>query len=268
VEYRFTGGWEKTEDRAFTQWIRPKYDVPIGSNTLITAINNIGGKTSFTFGAPHSYKIGQWVKVEGTSSYNGIQKIIAVGTTSITIDEDYTTNTFAGTPRVRLEKHCTYLVYESKSKRYFDLTYTPNWFIINLKGTYYKYDLSKQGVTLFKNTWYAISINLSNSFDQLSLFIYETIEQTGLSDPNHTAELNSVYTKTKDLPDTKMPDGHAWKLLACPTDLTNIRIFTTPIEEEQQNVVLSQYVVNDTHLTLLVDNATPQLRLPKVTNPR
>ena len=40
------------------------------------------------------------------------------------------------------------------------------------------------------------------------------------------------------------------------------------IEEEQQNVVLSQYVVNDTHLTLLVDNATPQLRLPRVTNPR
>ena len=79
VEYRYTGGWKKTEDRAFTQWIRPKYDVPIGSNTLITAINNIGGKTSFTFGAPHSYKIGQWVKVEGTTSYNGIQKIIAMG---------------------------------------------------------------------------------------------------------------------------------------------------------------------------------------------
>ena len=194
--------------------------------------------------------------------------MIAVGTMSITIDEDFSTTTFSGTPRVRLEKNCTYLVYEDSSQRYFGLTFTPNWYIIEINGTYYKYDLSTQGLILEKDKWYAICINASNSFDQLSLFIYETVEQTGLVDPNITADLKLSFSETKNYPNTSVPDNHSWKLLACDTDLTNIRIFTKPIEEEQQNIILSQYVVNDTHLTLLVDNATPQLRLPRVTNPR
>jgi hypothetical protein len=268
VEYRYKGGWTINDDRAFTNWIRPQYNLPIGVNTLITTINNIGGKASFTIGAGHTYKISDWVKVEGTTSYNGIQKIIAVGTTSITIDDTYSTNTFSGTPRVRLEKNCTYIVYEGESQRYFSLTFTPNWYIIEINSTYYKYDLSAQGLSLNKDNWYAVCINASNSFDQLSLFIYETEEQTGLIDPNITADLKLRFSETKDYPNTTVPNNHAWKLLAADTDLTNIRIFTKPIEEEEQNVVLSQYVVNDTHLTELVDNASPQLRLPRVTNPR
>ena len=271
VEYRFNGGWTEDEDRAFTNWIRPQYTTPIGVNTLIISITNMGGQVSFTLGpigTEHSYKIGDWVKVEGTTSYNGIHKIIAVGTTSITLDEAYSTDTFTGTPRVRLEKNCTYIVYEGESLRYFGLTYTPNWYIIEINGVYYKYDLSSKNLSLNKDKWYAISINISNSFDQISLFIYETIKDQGAIDPNLTSELELKFSETKNLPATSVPDNHAWKLLASDTDLTNIRIFTKPIEEEQQNVVLSQYVVNDTHLTLLVDNATPQLRLPRVTNPR
>jgi hypothetical protein len=268
VEYRYKGGWTVNDDRAFTNWIRPQYNLPIGPNVLITTISNIGGKASFTVGVNHNFKIGDWVKVEGTTSYNGIQKIIAVGTSSITIDEAYSTNTFTGTPRVRLEKNCTYLVYEGESQRYFSLTFTPNWYIIEINSTYYKYDLSAQGLSLNKDNWYAICINASNSFDQLSLFIYETEEQTGLIDPNITADLKLVFSETQNYPNTEVPNNHAWKLLAADTDLTNIRIFTKPIEEEEQNVVLSQYVVNDTHLTELVDNASPQLRLPRVTNPR
>ena len=268
VAYRYDGGWADTEDRAITHWIRPKYNNPVGANILITAIGNIGGKATLTLDVPHTYKIGDWVSVKGTNSYNGIQKILAVGTNSITINEDYIDNILTGTPRVNLEKHATYLVYESDTKRFVSYSYTPNWFIIELDGTYYKYDLKAQGLSLTKDTWYAINTNISNSFGQISLFIYETVEQTGLIDPSKTAQLEQSFVETKVLPKTSIPNENAWKLLASPTDLTNIRIFTKPIEEEEQNLVLSQYVVNDTHLTLLLDNAVPQLRLPKVENPR
>jgi hypothetical protein len=268
VAYRYNGGWSATDDRAITHLIRPQYDNPIGNNVLITSIGNIGGKATLTLDSPHSYKIGEWVYVKGTNSYNGIQKIIAVGTNSITIAEDYVDDILIGTPRIRLEKHATYLVYESDTERFVSYSYTPNWFIIELNGAYYKYDLESQGLSLNKDTWYAISTNISNSFNQISLFIYETTEQTGLIDPSMTAELKQSFVETKELPETVIPNDHSWKLLAAPTDLTNLRIFKKPIEEEQQNLVLSQYVVNDTHLSLLVDNAVPQLRLPKVTNPR
>jgi hypothetical protein len=57
-------------------------------------------------------------------------------------------------------------------------------------------------------------------------------------------------------------------LLGCDLDITNIRIWKNPIEEELQELLLSQYVVKDTHLALLLDNASPRLLLPKETNPR
>jgi hypothetical protein len=56
--------------------------------------------------------------------------------------------------------------------------------------------------------------------------------------------------------------------LGSPIDLTNIRIFELPIEEESHDAVLNQYVVRDTQLAILVDNAIPQLKLMRLENPR
>jgi hypothetical protein len=67
---------------------------------------------------------------------------------------------------------------------------------------------------------------------------------------------------------TALADGHSWKLLACTLDFTNLRLWNAPLEEELQDLVLSQYVVKDTHLTEMIDNASPELLLGKVTNPR
>jgi hypothetical protein len=50
--------------------------------------------------------------------------------------------------------------------------------------------------------------------------------------------------------------------------LTNLRIFVKPIEIDQQSLVLSQYVVADNQLADVIDNASPELRLATVTNPR
>ena len=70
------------------------------------------------------------------------------------------------------------------------------------------------------------------------------------------------------MPAISVPDDHTWKLLGCESDLTNIRIWSQPIEEDLQELILSQYVVKDSHLALLLDNASPELLLPTVSNPR
>ena len=64
------------------------------------------------------------------------------------------------------------------------------------------------------------------------------------------------------------PDLHDWSIMGCQSDLTNIRIWSDPIEEELQELILSQYVVKDSHLALVIDNASPELLLPTATNPR
>jgi hypothetical protein len=275
VEYRYNQGWTNKEDRAFTFWIRPKYINPIGSNIPITSISNSSGKVKLnTAGLPtgsSTILVGDWISVAGTTSYNGIHKIIAVGSTSVDIDVDYVTNTFQGMPRFNKETSNQFMVYESSTlppSQLVSFTHTPNWFIIKINDTYFKYNLKLQNVTLVKDSWYAFTINLNSLAKQLSLFIYETFTQTGVINSNLSSSLNSIFAETKQYEPMVVVDSNAWRLLGCNMDITNIRIWKKPIEEELQNLILSQYVVKDTHLTLLLDNASPQLLLPNESNPR
>jgi hypothetical protein len=277
VKYRYTGGWTATDNRAFTFWFRPQYLKPIGKNVLITTItNNSGNPMITTPGLPlgtEEIKAGDWIVIRGTTSYNGIQPVKSVDATTktVTLDIPYIDSTISNTAKLNKEVSNTFISYDTDDARnftYVQLTYTANWFIIKLNNTYYKYDLSKSSIVLTKGKWYAATINLNNLAKQLSLFLYNTVELAGAINPDRTADLTNIYVNTQTIPTISIPEGYAWKLLGCQTDLTNIRIWSQPIEEDLQELILSQYVVKDSHLALLLDNASPELLLPTVTNPR
>ena len=279
VKYRYEKGWLNTDNRAFTFWFRPQYLKPIGKNVVISSITNNAGNPMITVpinSLPTSadeIKPGDWIAVRGTTSYNGIQEVKSIDTTTntLTLNIPYINSTISVAAKFNKEVSNTFISYDTDTTTptsYVALTYTTNWFIIKLNDTYYKYDLSKSSLVLTKGKWYAATINLNNLAKQLSLFLYNTTEVTGSINPDRTAELANVYTNTQTVPAISVPDGHAWKLLGCETDLTNIRIWSQPIEEDLQELILSQYVVKDSHLALLLDNASPELLLPTVTNPR
>jgi len=268
IEYRYNKGWGLNDDRAFTFWIRPTYTNPIGPNVAITGISNSSGKVKLnTSGLPiyaNALNVGDWVNVAGTASYNGLHKIIAVGATSIDIDTPYINSTTQGTPRFNREASNNFMIYENSlipPTDYVSFTYTPNWFIIKIGDTYFKYNLNAQGLTLLHDNWYAFVININSIAQQISLFGYNTVKDTGAINPENTSQLNQIFVETKLYTPIAIPDSNSWKLLGSNTDITNIRIWSKPIEEELQELILSQYVVKDTHLTLLLDNAAPQLLL-------
>jgi len=275
VEYRYNQGWDSKENRAFTFWVRPKYDNPIGSNIIITGISVTNGNVKLsTPSLPTGSAAiipGDWVSVAGTTSYNGIHKVIAVGANSIDIDTTYIDNTFQGTPRFNKEASNEFLVYENTltpSIKFVSFVHTPNWFIIKINDTYYKYHLKSQNTSLVKDSWYGIVINLNSIAQQLSLFIYETIQTSGAINSDVSSTLTNIFTETKTYTPILVENSYAWRLLGCTMDITNIRIWKKPIEEELHDLILSQYVVRDTHLTLLLDNAAPSLLLDKATNPK
>ncbi len=276
VKYRYDKGWANDESRAFTFWIRPKYNNPIGSNVLITLIENSSGNVKLTTGGlPTGVDViisGDYVAVSGTNSYNGIHKVIGIVGDSIIIDTPYVDSVISGTPRFNKESSVNFISYDNDNVTSpdvkFSLSYTPNWFIVEMNGVYHKFSMASQNLTLMKGNWYAFTININAIANQLSLFIYKTVEKTGAINPDRTGTLSPVYVLTKTVNGVTIADDYSWRLLGSDTDLTNIRIWNQPIEEELQDLILSQYVVKDTHLTLLLDNASPQLLLNRETNPR
>jgi len=107
--------------------------------------------------------------------------------------------------------------------------------------------------TFENDNWYIFVINYNELANQFSIFVYQEKE----------SKLQKVYKNTWNDATIKEDTTGEWKLYGSECKFTNFRVWKAPIEEDEQISVLQQYVVNDTHLTTLVDNATPELLLQK-----
>ena len=264
VVYRYVDGWSNNENRSFTFWASPSYSVGLGSKKSMTGvIANTEGNTVVTTTYDNTFIVGDWVYLTQSGNYNGIQKVIEVNDRDITLDVPFDGG-LGVNPRIRTVSSAHFMSFGDS----FNLTIAYQYFIIETATERFIFDLSEQNVTLDGEEWYAFVININNTFNQVSLFLYQAQEQTGVASVTETADLNLIYEKTITNTVGEVSGNNAWKLLGSDTDITNVRLFKRPIEEEERSLVLSQYVVQDTSLSLIVDNASPRLRMPKITNPK
>jgi len=126
------------------------------------------------------------------------------------------------------------------------------------------------GLNLENNVWYGLVFNLSNTFSQTSCNLYRL-------DPNSNRQAPSSATKTlvSRLNETKTftspyvwPAVKNWMLMPSKMDATNIRIFQKTIGQDQHTNVLQQYVVRDSQLAHVIDNAIPSVQLRRYSQSR
>lgn len=114
------------------------------------------------------------------------------------------------------------------------------------------------GVALSIDKWYAFVINISNEFAQLGVNIWQ---------PNDvSSDMDMIFEKSIGITPSAFDAQQAWRLKASPLWLTNVRVFDRMMEQEKQNLVLSQLIVQDSEKAILIDNSRPLLRIPRVTN--
>jgi hypothetical protein len=144
---------------------------------------------------------------------------------------------------------------------------TKNWILVSINN---EDTIFVHGLTLDNTKWYQIVVNLSNTFKTLSVYMYELNKQQTYTMPqNEDSKLTLLFNQLTSLAAPIAVDSlDTWSLVAGPIKLTNIRVFKRIIEEEAHNIVLNQYVVNDTQYAELVDNAIPELHLLRLPNPR
>jgi hypothetical protein len=116
---------------------------------------------------------------------------------------------------------------------------------------------------LENGTWYGLVFNLNNKYGTMTTDLYRLDPMNNWETANSTKKtITSVLHKTKDftLP-YSWNINKQWSLMPGNLELTNVRLFSKPIELEQHTNILQQYVVRDNHLAKIIDNAIPSIQL-------
>ena len=117
-----------------------------------------------------------------------------------------------------------------------------------------------------KGEWYGLVLNINNKFLQSSVGLYhlDLSVNKGNGAPNRPQDANNnlqeVYSHVLELGQPLVWDTDSnYHLRGNSMHMTNIRLFTNVIEEEQHHNILNQYVVRDNQLSIIIDNAIPSL---------
>lgn len=141
--------------------------------------------------------------------------------------------------------------------------YESRYFEITMNSEVYKFYIPSNTSPLEKGTWYAIFVNFSNSFKQLTLNIWK-LQWNPVTKLPATTDLKLAYNKTVPISQVDRSSGVNYWLETSYMDLTNVRIFNRVAETDKQVLVLNQNIVKDAHLALVIDNALPQQKSPYI----
>lgn len=267
VKYRQRAKITYPEDRSFTFWVQPSFGAE-RAYSAITSIVNVGGKVGIVLNKEMPWVPGDMINVTGTNTFNGYHRLLQIDTGNVYVLNHPYINSVANNPQARsLVKSFLLYGYGQQSVTGLSIELTKNWIIISVNNVDY---IFVHGVNLDNTKWYSIVVNLSNQFNTLSYYLYELNKQQTYTMPqNETSALTLLNKQIENLSSqvTINPLDN-WSLVAGPIRLTNIRVFTRIIPEDEHNIVLNQYVVHDTQWAELVDNAIPEIHLLRIPNPR
>ena len=132
-----------------------------------------------------------------------------------------------------------------------------------VNGTDYTFE---HNTAFTKGEWYGLVLNINNKFLQSSVGLYhlDLSVNKGNAAPNRPQDANNnlqeVYSHVLELGQPLVWDTDSnYHLRGNSMHMTNIRLFTNVIEEEQHHNILNQYVVRDNQLSTIIDNAIPSL---------
>jgi hypothetical protein len=267
VKYRQQAKFTATEDRAFTFWIQPSFGSERAYGAISTIIN-VNGKVGITMVDDYPWQVGDIISVTGTNTANGYHRLEQTLTGGVYVLDHPYVNSVAPNPQARsIVKSFLIHGYGNSWTNGMSVELTKDWIVVSINN---QDTIFVHGITLDNTKWYQLVVNLSNTFKTLSVYMYELNKQQTYTMPqNEDSSLTLLFNQlTSFATPIAVNTTNYWSLIAGPIKLTNIRVFKRIIEEEAHNIVLNQYVVNDTQFAELVDNAIPELHLLRLPNPR
>lgn len=254
VRYRYKENFSNNDERMITFWFRPKnMDNGISENILLREISE--SENGIRVGVQkwtNMFQVGNYVKLTRTGSANGYRRIVEV-------DRDHLSIVVEGKYDVRARvMNCAKLVtYNVNAPVYigdgFSIEHNHNSMTLNINGS--RYDFTFDMLEKFENKWYAVVVGLNKGMS--NIWLYDLVGSD--KKENIKAELKLISSSSKEI--GKFEVFGECGLTSCDLDLTNFRLWDKICEQELHDLILSQYIVDDSHNTLVVDNAQQELLL-------
>lgn len=259
-EYKYMSGFNSKDERMISFIFRPNdTDHNVSNNILIDHISK--GKYGIKLKLKNWDKVlekGNYIKISRTSNLNGLKKIIHAVRSSLVveIEGEYneTNKLFSCAKVVGYEANEMFNI-RNDENTLFDIAQLSNQIIVNINNSQKIYDFEEFGG--FENKWYALLLGMNKG--KSTTWIYE-INGSENKENTHT-KFKFVGRSSKDFGDYDFEGKCYYDIMSCNASLTNFRLWSKLCEEDKHELILSQYVVDDTHNTLIVDNAQNELLL-------
>lgn len=250
VEYKYKG-LSSMDERMITFAFRPTNLNNVSDNVMIDSLENENGKVKIKVkGWDKLLLPGNMIKISRVSGLNGWYRITDIDKKNgyVYIDVDY-----ADTMKVL---SCGKMVaYEMNACMYlndgFGIYQMPDRMVVSINGK--NFDYFFDGFSSFESKWYFCVLGMKLGMSNMWLY-----EVKGSETLNNTHGEIKLIGRTSNELDSFTMDGYCG-LSGGNLHLTNFRIWSKLCEEDLHELILSQYVIDDTHNTLVVDNAQNEL---------
>lgn len=278
IEYNRKPDISIDNDMSFTCWFREKTQKVQFKNVLSVTPYGSGGMYNIRFKvqAPR-LKVGSWMKLSSPelvnfSLHGEIFDIIPdKNEIRVRFEEGLLNTVTAMHPNWEITNSLTG---RESFRRVFLQSYDSNKFngimVDSFDSNYFRIFLNNQIHYLFmdspltKDKWYGMVLNISNTNCQLGLHLWDLAPSE-----ERTTILRKVFTSiTNGIQPQVYKQEIPYSIYSSALDITNVRIMSCIIEEEKQSVFLNQNIVKDADRAIVIDNAEPLSRLPRIASGR
>ena len=250
VEY-WNIGLSSDDERMITFAFRPTNMRNVSENIMIDSVVNNNGKVRLKLKSwDKLLDRGNRIKISRVFGLNGWHNIsnIDKSKSSIDIDADYVDT-------MRVLSCGKLVIYEANTCVYFgdgfSIIQMPDKMVVKLDGK--DYDYTFEGFSGFEQKWYFCVLGLKRGLS--NMWLYE-VKGSEIINNSH-GEIVKIGCVPNELGSFNVK-GYCG-LKGGNLHLTNFRLWSKLCEEDLHKLILSQYVIDDTHNTLIVDNAQNEL---------
>lgn len=116
----------------------------------------------------------------------------------------------------------------------------------------------------YSRKWIGFVLNISNRYQTMNLNLWEMkFDPTKPAYIQQSTSLELLFGETKQITNKTITSGDYYQLKGWPGMVSNVRLLTKLLNEENQPLVLNQYTLRDNQYAILIDNALPPLKLTR-----